>query len=78
MDSAGDLGIAVAGADSVIGAASGVAVAAVEGERGIRRAGASTAEEEEEEEEEGGFGAVDRGPTEALPFCSCDLSRFST
>ena len=75
MDSAGDLGIAVAGADSVIGAASGVAVAAVEGERGIRRAGASTAEEEEEEE---GFGAVGRGPTEALPFCSCDLSRFST
>ena len=75
MDSAGDLGIAVAGADSVIGAASGVAVAAVEGERGIRRAGASTAEEEEEE---GGFGAVGRGPTEALPFCSCDLSRFST
>ena len=74
MDSAGDLGIAVAGADSVIGAASGVAVAAVEGERGIRRAGASTAEEEEE----GGFGAVGRGPTEALPFCSCDLSRFST
>ena len=71
MDSAGDLGIAVAGADSVIGAASGVAVAAVEGERGIRRAGASTAEEE-------GFGAVGRGPTEALPFCSCDLSRFST
>ena len=71
-DSAEDSETAVAEEEgSATGAGSGVAVAAVEAERGIRRAGASTTEGEV-------FAAVVRG-TETLSLCCCDLSCwFST